>query len=77
MGDHFFSLLPAGHAIRSITLVAARASLGGESAFVVPVGPAVVDARLQCAAIAWALSSAYSSAVRDFANFKVRKGGDH
>ena len=77
MGDHFLSLLPAGHAIRSITLVAARASLGGEPAFVVPVGPAVIDARLQCAAIAWALSSAYSSAVRDFANFKVRKGGDY
>jgi len=62
MGDHFLSLLPAGHALRSITLVAARTSLGGEPAFVVPVGPAVVDVRLQCAAIAWALSSAYSSA---------------
>ena len=62
MGDYFFNLLPAGHAIRTIPLAAATVSLTAEPAFVVPVGAAANEARRQCAAIAWALSGAFSTA---------------
>ena len=62
MGDHFFNLLPAAHAIRTLPPPAATVSLTGEPAFVVPVGPVADKARRQCAAIACALGGAYFTA---------------
>ena len=62
MGDYFFQLLPPGHAIRTMTLAAARASLGNEPIFGDAVSATVADARNQCAAISWTLDASYSTA---------------
>ena len=62
MGDHFFQLLPPGHAIRTMTLAAARASLGNEPILGDAVSATVADARNQCAAISWTLDASYSTA---------------
>jgi hypothetical protein len=47
MGDYFLQLLPSGHAIRTMTIVAARASLGNEPTLGEPVGATVDVARQQ------------------------------
>jgi hypothetical protein len=62
MSDYFFQLLPANHAIRSMNLAAARASLGNEPTFTCAIGTTANEARLQCAAIAWVMGSSYSLA---------------
>ena len=65
MGDFFFSKLPVGHAIRTMTRAAASASLQQEAAMGSDVAASADGARQQCAAMAWALSDVYSvSAVR-------------
>jgi hypothetical protein len=62
MGDHFFTKLPVGHAIRSFSLAAATTSLSNEPTVACAVGATVDDARWQCTAIAWLLSDVYSKA---------------
>ena len=60
MGDYFFQLLPASHAIRSMNLAAARTSLSNEPTFATAVGTTANEARLQCAAISWVMGASYS-----------------
>jgi hypothetical protein len=62
MSDYFLQLMPANHAIRSMNLAAARASLGNEPTFTCAIGTTANEARLQCAAIAWVMGSSYSLA---------------
>jgi hypothetical protein len=62
MGDHVFSKLPVGHAIRSLSLAAATTSLGNEPIVTGAVGTTADIARRQCAAIAWLLSDVYPKA---------------
>ena len=62
MSDHFFQLLPANHAIRSMNLAAARASLGNEPTFTGAICTTANEARLQCAAISWVMGPSYSLA---------------
>jgi hypothetical protein len=61
MGDYFFNKLPTGHAIRSLSLVAATTSLGTEPTVAGAVSTTVDDASRQCAAITWLLSDVYST----------------
>jgi hypothetical protein len=65
MSDFFFSKLPVGHAIRTMTRTSASASLLQESAMGTGVASSADAARQQCAAMAWVLSDVYSvTAVR-------------
>ena len=60
MGDYFFQLLLASHAIRSMNLAAARTSLSNEPTFATAVGTTAHEARLQCATISWVMGASYS-----------------
>ena len=62
MGDHFFSSLPQGHAMRTMPLPATRALLIAKPAFVILPGPDAAEARRQHATIAWAFGAANSLA---------------
>ena len=62
MGDHFFALLPPGHAIRTMPLAATRALLLAEPAFAVAPAGDASESRRQYATVAWALGATYSVA---------------
>jgi hypothetical protein len=62
MGDYFFTKLPAGHAILTMTRAAASTSMNNEPAFGAAVAAGVDEARRQCAAMSWLLSDVYSPA---------------
>jgi hypothetical protein len=62
MGDLFFTKLPAGHAILSMTRAAAFTSLNSEPALDVAVAAGVGEALRQYAAMSWLLSDVHSPA---------------
>jgi hypothetical protein len=62
MSEFFFTKLPAGHAILTMTRAAAFTSLNNEAAFGAVVAAGVDEARRQCAAMSWLLSDVYSQA---------------
>jgi hypothetical protein len=60
MSDFFFSKLPQGHAIRSISKQAATTSIQAEALVVAAPDSSVDGLRRQCAAVVWVSSDVYS-----------------
>ena len=60
MTDYFFSKLPQGHAVRSISKAAATSSLRSEPLVSAVPASTVDELRHQCAAVVWVSSDVYS-----------------